>query len=930
MATSVASVVTRTVTDFTKTVTKTAGATASSANRAAPQGGILEGADPSKYDPKNPIILFIIQASIIIIFCRILHWPLSKIRQPRVIAEVIGGILLGPSVMGRIPGFTEHIFPQASMSNLNLAANIGLILFLFLVGLEVNLKLFLGNWRVALSVGFAGIALPFGLGCGIAYGLYQRFREDAGLQPISFGVYMLFIGIAMAITAFPVLCRILTELKLLSTPVGVIVLSAGVGNDVVGWILLALCVALVNAGTGLTALWVLLTCVGWALFLVYIIRPGFMWIVRRSGSLQNGPTQTVVGITILLVLASAFFTGIIGVHPIFGAFIVGLLCPHDGGFAIKLAEKIEDLVSVLFLPLYFALSGLSTNLALLNTGITWAYVIGVIAVAFFGKVIGGTLAARCCRLVWRESLTIGVLMSCKGLVELIVLNIGYSAKILSQRTFTIFVVMALITTFATTPLVAWLYPPSYQRKLEAWKRGEIDWDGNPLHPHEGPGFEKLRSNQVHRILVYLRLESLPGLLTLTSLLGNDISATPVTPKVHRLKINAANTAPLAKTPQPEIASEQSVAIHGLRLLELTERASTVMKVSEMDEFAIRDPCVNVFRTVSQLNNVAVSGNVSIVPESTYADTLLTQASNLSSDMVLIPWSESGLLSEQSSPLSDYQETNRSTSSPQCHFVTTALDQATCHTAILVNRGLGRSPAGNESRKLRKTVSGLSLQSSGHYDQSAAPANDRSHHIYMPFFGRADDRVALRFALQIAQRPNVTATIVYFEDSSPIHSDENSVSGAAPSTDLTGTAAAASATGRTASTISKLGFHNNSVSVTSQPTRSSSISTFFNSVRNTLPEALASRVVFETVTSPDPAAEAAHRAAEEVGLAPRNAGDLIILGRNSTPEHAHQLDHHHHAPPATVDPARRLCLGALADTLCQRNLKASICVVQAKE
>lgn len=221
--------------------------------------------------------------------------------------------------------------------------------------------------------------------------------------------------------AFPVLCRILTELKLLQTQVGVVVLSAGVGNDVVGWILLALCVALVNASTGLTALYVLLTCVAYVLALVYVIRPLFIWFLKRNRSFQNGPSQTVVALVILMTLASAFFTGIIGVHPIFGAFLVGLICPHDGGFAIKLTEKIEDLVCVFLLPLYFALSGLSTNIGLLDNGITWAYVFGVIAVAFCGKFVGGTLAARFCKLVWRESFTIGVLMSCKGLVELIVL-----------------------------------------------------------------------------------------------------------------------------------------------------------------------------------------------------------------------------------------------------------------------------------------------------------------------------------------------------------------------------------------------------------------------------------------------------------------------------------------------------------------------------
>lgn len=180
-------------------------------------------------------------------------------------------------------------------------------------------------------------------------------------------------------------------------------------------------VALVNAGPGITALYVLLTCVAYVLFLIYLVRPAFLWILRRDGSIDNGPSQSMVGLTMLMVLASAFFTNIIGVHAIFGGFLIGLICPHEGGFAVKLTEKIEDLVTVLFLPLYFALSGLQTNIGLLNSGIVWGYVFAVLAIAFFGKIVGGTLAARWCGMVWRESFTIGVLMSCKGLVELIVL-----------------------------------------------------------------------------------------------------------------------------------------------------------------------------------------------------------------------------------------------------------------------------------------------------------------------------------------------------------------------------------------------------------------------------------------------------------------------------------------------------------------------------
>ncbi|KAI9707653.1 MAG: K(+)/H(+) antiporter [Candelina mexicana] len=913
MASSVASVVTTTV---TKTAASVA-ASASSTMRAIPQGGILEGANPSHYDSKNPITIFIIQAGIIIIFCRLLHFPLSKLRQPRVIAEVVGGIILGPSVMGRIPGFTKAIFPVASMPTLTLAANVGLILFLFLVGLEVNVKMFLSNWKVAISVGAAGMALPFGLGCAIAWGLYNQFHDEPGTKPIAFGVFMLFIGVAMAITAFPVLCRILTELKLLSTPVGVIVLSAGVGNDVVGWILLALCVALVNAGTGLTALYVLLTSIAYILFLVYAIRPPFLWILKRSGSIQNGPTQSVVGLTLLMVLTSAFFTGIIGIHPIFGAFVVGLICPHDGGFAIKLTEKIEDLVSVLFLPLYFALSGLNTNLGLLDSGITWGYVVGVTSVAFFAKIIGGTLAARCCKLVWRESLTIGVLMSCKGLVELIVLNIGLSAKILSTRTFTIFVVMALLTTFATTPLTSALYPLWYQRKLESWKRGEIDWDGNRLtrddneSEKDAVSLEKLQTAKVRRLLVYLRLDSLPSLFTFITLLGGDTRST-TTPKVHRSKavtVAEGSLSEYASKSESIARRNKPLEVHGVRMLELTERTSTVMKVSEADEYTARDPVVNAFRTFGQLNNVAVSGNVAVVPGDLYADTLTGRASDLSSDLILIPWSETGNMNEGQSLLPDSTDLGF-ISGPHNQFIFDAFQKAACNTAIFVNRGFG-GPAIEESKSLIRTASGLSLPSGR--EVASAPIADRSHHIFFPFFGGADDRVALRFVLQVAQNSNITSTIVEIDnfDANEAFSPTLPEPTASPTSPRRNSFSKASSPITTGTTASKRE-HDRA---------------FFAQVRDSLPSTLSSRVVFESLRTTRSLADSIARATAEVGQSPKNAGDLIVVGRHSGSGegYGHELTQMF---GTAVRQERRKALGDVAEAMLEAGLKASVLVIQA--
>ncbi|TAQ86569.1 hypothetical protein B7494_g5104 [Chlorociboria aeruginascens] len=900
-----------------KTVTAAAvsSTSATATDRATPQAGVLVGANPTVYNPQNPIILFIIQAGIIIIFCRLLHYPLSKLRQPRVIAEVIGGIILGPSVMMRIPGFENAIFPAPSMAVLSNVANFGLILFLFLVGLEVNMRLFVSHWRVALSVGLAGMALPFGLGCAISYGLYHQFRHEPDTVPISFGVYMLFIGTALSITAFPVLCRILTELKLLGTPVGVTVLAAGVGNDVVGWILLALCVALVNNGSGLTALYVLLVAIGWVLLLVFAIRPTLLYILRRSGSLEKGPSQSIVALTLLLALTSAWFTGIIGIHPIFGAFLMGLICPHEGGFAIKLTEKVEDLVSVLFLPLYFALSGLGTNLGLLNDGTTWGYVIGVIAVAFAGKILGGTLAARACRLVWRESFSIGVLMSCKGLVELIVLNIGLQAKILSTRTFTIFVVMALVTTVATTPLTSVLYPPWYQKKLESWKKGEIDWDGNRLMSEENDtslesSFEKIPNTRVRRLLVYLRLDSLSSLFTFIALLGGETP--PTTAKVHRTKmglepVSEGETDSAGDSTTGNL-KRRPLEVHGLRMLELTERTSTVMKVTEADEDNYIDPVVNAFKTFAHLNNVAVSGGVSVVPEASYAETLTSQAEDHLSDLILIPWSENGNMSEGDASQDSFS------SGLQESFIQATLENAKCNAAVFINRGFG-APTKSEPKNLSRTLSLGSHQSQLH--ATVPPIIDRSHHVYFPYFGGVDDRVALRFVLQLAQNTNITATIIHFI--TPILSIAKELKAPEVSTISTSSSAPPGSASQLAIT-ERIGTED-LYAAAAQDT------VFLHTLRDSLPSTLINRVVFVDVPTTTPLTDCLNHAREEVGQSPRNAGDLIVIGRSRNARLT-TTEPESFSPNSLPGGEIRKSLGIMAEAVLNSGVKGSVLVIQA--
>lgn len=391
---------------------------------------------------------------IIVGFTQLLSLLFARIRQPRVIAEVIGGVILGPTVMGRIPNFTNTVFPSSSLPILTLTSTIGIVFFLFIVGIEVDPGIAKRNVKASASISIAGLVIPLGLGAAIAVPIYHSLVEPG----VNYGYFILFVAVAVGITAFPVLCRILIEVGLLDTTVGVLVLSAGIGNDVTGWVLLALTVALVNASTGLIALYVLLTGFGYTLFLLFPVKWAFKWLARRSGSLDKGePSALMMTVTLILVLVSAFFTDIIGIHPIFGklsvviftilrsfiqlsfssgGFLAGLVIPKDNGFAISVVEKVEDVISLLLLPQvkslfffvgpylsltptelhkqYFALSGLKTNLGLLNNGITWGYTVLICVVAFLAKFIPCSVAAKAFGFTFRESSAVGVLMACKG------------------------------------------------------------------------------------------------------------------------------------------------------------------------------------------------------------------------------------------------------------------------------------------------------------------------------------------------------------------------------------------------------------------------------------------------------------------------------------------------------------------------------------
>ncbi|KAG8902780.1 K(+)/H(+) antiporter [Tulasnella sp. 403] len=695
---------------------------------AAEQGGILSGDNPAAYNPGDPFRLWVIQLVVIIGMTQLLSMFLGRIRQPRVIAEVIGGILLGPTVMGRIPKFSNTIFPAQSLPFLTLVSTIGLVLFLFLVGLEIDTSVVKKNARASALISAAGILLPFGVGAGVAVPLYHNFVHNQ--DDVSFGYFLLFVGVAISITAFPVLCRILTELRLLDTDVGVVVLSAGVGNDVVGWILLALVVALVNASTGLTALWVLLTCVGFVIFLMLPVRWAFRWLARWDGSLDSGtPSTLMMTVTLLLVFISAFFTDVIGVHAIFGGFLAGLIIPKEGGFSIALVEKLEDLVAICFLPLYFVLSGLKTNLGLLDNGITWGYVILICTVAFFGKFIGCAVTARLCGFGLRESGAIGSLMSCKGLVELIVLNIGLQAGILDTRLFSMFVLHALVLTFITTPLTIWVYPPHLRHHFGAIH----DKTSEDRESHRPKRDDIIQGLKTRFTIVLHKMEYMPAIMTLVQYLQPpmmDKSAATSTSEKEQL-IKTAESSP-------------RMAIDALRLIELSQRTSDVIRGTVADELIQRDAVLSVFRTFGHLNHIPVASTLSIVPFDEFSTIVSSHSRETASDLTIIPWTfgssaEDETLASNTGPSAMHNPFeslfgkthtyDKAAAAVYSHFVRRVFAESGTDVALFVDNGLSTA----------NSIEGL--------------------HIFLPFFGGPDDRIALDFVVQLCGHPDVTATIV---------------------------------------------------------------------------------------------------------------------------------------------------------------------------
>jgi Kef-type K+ transport system membrane component KefB/nucleotide-binding universal stress UspA family protein len=426
----------------------------------------------------HTVVLVLVQVLIIIGLSRLMGLGCRVVKQPLVIGEIIAGIMLGPSLLGLVaPAFATTLFPAETLPFLNVLSQVGLIFFMFLIGLELDPKYLKGNLDIAILTSHVSILVPFSLGSLLALLLYPLVSNGS----VAFTAFALFLGAAMSITAFPVLARIITENNLQGTRLGTLALTCAAVDDVTAWCLLALAIAVTRTNSMVGAVPTIIES------LVYI---GFMltvgrWFLQRLSSHYNQTgrlTQLVLAGIYMGVVASALITELIGIHLIFGAFLLGAVMPKNPGLVRELAQKTEDFVLTFLLPIFFAYSGLRTQIGLLNRPELWLLCVSVVGVAIVGKYVGTYVAARVCGIENREASALGWLMNTRGLTELIVLNIGLSLGVISPLLFTMLVIMALVTTVMTSPLLEWTYPKRLMRLDMVDSEAAIEGHSDAVEP----------------------------------------------------------------------------------------------------------------------------------------------------------------------------------------------------------------------------------------------------------------------------------------------------------------------------------------------------------------------------------------------------------------------------------------------------------------
>lgn len=471
----------------------------------------------------NTVVLILIEVLVVIGGSRLVGWAFRAINQPLVIGEIVAGIALGPSLLGWLaPDIAGALFPVSAIPFLNVLSQIGLIFFMFLIGLELDPKYLRGNLKTAVVTSGVSILVPFSLAGILSLVIYPLVSNDS----VSFTAFALFIGAAMSITAFPVLARIITENNLQNTRLGTLALTCAAVDDVTAWCLLAVAIAVTRTNSMAGAVPIIIYSM---LYIGAMLTVG-RWMLNllstyydRAGKLS----QLLLAVIYMAVVSSALITEAIGIHLIFGAFLLGAAMPKNPGLVREIAQKTEDFVLIFLLPVFFAYSGLKTQIGLLNSPELWLLAAAILGVAIVGKYFGTYFAARSCNINKQEASALGWLMNTRGLTELIVLNIGLELGVISPILFTMLVIMALVTTFMTSPLLEWTYPKKSIR-LHSQPEPSESFDREVPVLHES---KPVPTPIGYRIIVPVaNPNTQTGLLQLaTSIAQNDLQSSIVNP-----------------------------------------------------------------------------------------------------------------------------------------------------------------------------------------------------------------------------------------------------------------------------------------------------------------------------------------------------------------------------------------------------------------
>ncbi|ORY52769.1 Sodium/hydrogen exchanger, partial [Neocallimastix californiae] len=395
---------------------------------------------------------------IIVSLSKLLVWLLAKIGQPSIVGQILCGVILGPSVMGHIPGFTDLFFPEDSIDNLYMISDFTLVLYIFLVGLELNpSNVFQKKRKYPFYIGFTSVFFPFFIGLGMSFILKNEDNIHGTKDTLT---HTLYFGLVLSVSALPVVSRIISELGLLQTVVGASSVSIIAVDNILCWGLLIVISSFINSTNDtLSPLYIFLSLMAATLFMVFILKPLInLWLKHYQNDLEHegAISEFIVSFMFILLLLSSWTTHRFGGHAVIGSFLLGLILPH-GPFTVKMTEKVEDVVVIFLLPMYIASSGLRSNFDFTSDYMFWIWLVLFYAASSLGKIIPAAIVAKLCKYSWRESFSIGILLNTKGLMDLVVLNMGYDTLMLTDKTYTLFILITILTTFSTTLLISKVY-----------------------------------------------------------------------------------------------------------------------------------------------------------------------------------------------------------------------------------------------------------------------------------------------------------------------------------------------------------------------------------------------------------------------------------------------------------------------------------------